>query len=323
MKKVLFATTALVATAGVAAADVALSGSAEMGIATDRAGDTFFFQSVDVRFSMTGETDNGLTFGATVDLNDAAEQGDVVDISNDFADFTVFIRGAFGTLTMGDTDGAYDWAMTEVAAGSPGSIADDETSHGGYNGNSGYDGDHNGQVLRYDYTVGSFGVAVSAEIGDLSSGSANTDDPILGLGFRYGLDFAGGTVNFGLGYQTGDHGGPNVSDLIGVSVSVALDAGLTATVNYSEGDLTLGTVDETHIGVGVAYEFDAFTVAANWGRYEEDGGAVNEGWGLAAAYDLGGGASLHLGYGDTTECGGAIGGCNLGDTWSFGLAMSF
>jgi outer membrane protein OmpU len=319
MKKVLFATTALVAFAGAAAADVSVSGSAEMGIAGGDGAETTFFQSVDIRFSMTGETDNGLSFGATVDADDLVDMGlqgnDPVDQGGQFADYSVFISGNFGTLTMGDTDGAYDWALTEVNAGSPGSIADDETSHGGYNGNAGYDGDHQGQVLRYNYSVGSLGFAVSAEIDETGA-----DDAIFGLGFRYGIDFAGGTVNLGLGYQSGDHA--NVDDIIGVSASVSMDMGLTATINYSEGDLTLGGVNETHTAIGVSYEFDAITLHANWGRYDANG-AEDDGYGFAAGYDLGGGASILLGYGDTTNCGGALGGCTEGSTWSFGMAMSF
>jgi outer membrane protein OmpU len=116
MKKVLFATTALVATAGVASADVAISGSAEMGIVGGERYDnnTQFLQSVDVRFAMTGTADNGLSFGATIDLDDLADGAilgnDPVD-SRTFSDFTVFISGELGTLTMGDTDGALDWAL--------------------------------------------------------------------------------------------------------------------------------------------------------------------------------------------------------------------
>ncbi|MEQ8367166.1 MAG: porin, partial [Roseicyclus sp.] len=48
MKKVLFATTALVATAGVAAADVAVSGGAEMGLFGGSGTETQFFTDIDV-----------------------------------------------------------------------------------------------------------------------------------------------------------------------------------------------------------------------------------------------------------------------------------
>ena len=71
MKKILFATTALVATAGVASAEIALSGMAEMGIynPNTETADTQFFTDIDVTFTMTGESDNGLTFGASIDID--------------------------------------------------------------------------------------------------------------------------------------------------------------------------------------------------------------------------------------------------------------
>ncbi|WP_298262238.1 porin, partial [uncultured Litoreibacter sp.] len=78
MKKILIASTALVSTAGIAAADVALSGRAEMGIFQQNTAfsggavgsDMQFFTDIDVTFTMSGETDNGLTFGASVDLDE-------------------------------------------------------------------------------------------------------------------------------------------------------------------------------------------------------------------------------------------------------------
>ncbi len=107
------------------------------------------FQTVDVFFDMTGETDHGLTFGASIDLEDA--RADSTDRVDTFADFTVFVSGAFGTLTMGDTDGAMDWAITE-AVGSAGSLDDNETEHAGYIGGNILDGAQDAQILRYDNT---------------------------------------------------------------------------------------------------------------------------------------------------------------------------
>ncbi|MEK6216562.1 MAG: porin, partial [Boseongicola sp.] len=112
MKKVLLATTALVASSGFAMAQgIELSGSAEIGLLDDGMNDAQFFSSVDVRISLSGETDNGLTFGASVDLNDVADQAvrtysNSDNVNNQAADYTVFVSGSFGTLTIGDTDGA-------------------------------------------------------------------------------------------------------------------------------------------------------------------------------------------------------------------------
>jgi outer membrane protein OmpU len=90
MKKVLFATTALIATAGVAAADITLSGSAEMGIvggdtlssaAALVRRDTQVHTDIDVTFSMSGQTDSGLSFGANIDLDDYEEDFEMEEIA--------------------------------------------------------------------------------------------------------------------------------------------------------------------------------------------------------------------------------------------------
>jgi outer membrane protein OmpU len=361
MKKVLFATTALVATAGIAAADVTLTGSAEMGIAggdtlttggTAPTADPAFFSSVDVRFTLSGETDNGLSFGAVIDLEDATEQSNNVDVTNGTADYNVFISGNFGTLTMGDTDGALDWALTEAGnVGNPGSIADDETVHGGYLGSYG-DDVNTGQILRYDYSIGDFGFAVSVE-------GPRDNDVGYAVGFRYGLDFAGGTVNFGAGYQftetqngrwapnggllrandvasSGDGidsatSGDNTRsiglvpagteiEILGVSATAVLDNGLSVGLVYSDWDIQGAANDVTHVGIGAGYTFDAFSVHANYGVYDFGGGTEPSGYGLSAAYDLGGGASLHLGYGATDY---DVPGLADESSYSFGLSMSF
>lgn len=297
MKKVLLATTALVAFAGAAAAEVSLSGSAEMGIANDGS-ETLFFQSVDVRFRLTGETDGGLTFGATVDMEDAIDSGlngeDNIDVWGDFADFTVFVSGSFGTLTLGDTDGAFDWALTEVAMGT--AIFDDHTAHSGYSGNGGFDGDYNGQVARYDYSFGDFAVAVSLEVDPVL-------DPQYGIGLRYSADVGGIELGVGAGFQSSD-----VDDVAGISISAA-SGGITGVLNYSEAD----NAYDSHMAIGVGYETGALLVHANYGEYDY-GGFTESGMGVVVNYDLGGGAVVAVGFGDS----------EFGDsTWSAGLSMSF
>jgi len=330
MKKVLFATTAIVAFAGAASADVAVSGSAELGIADlDHNGSTEevgFFSSVDVRFSMTGETDGGLAFGATIDLDDALETsggavnaqiGDNTD--NDSIDYTIFVSGAFGTLTFGDTDGAMDWALTEGGnVGNPGSIADGETFYAGYAG-SYLDGSGDGMIARYNYSFGDYAFAVSVEQGvaDAENGYA--------VGFKGNV--AG--VSFGIAHQEGvaATAGGNNADLTGVSLGYAF-GDLNAGIMFASGDNADGT-DRELMQIGVGYSAGALSLHAN---YAEDENALvdSDGFGIAAAYDLGGGASVHFGYGDgsaTTETV-VSGSANTFATadngrWSLGMAMSF
>jgi hypothetical protein len=187
MKKVLFATTALVATASVASADIAFSGVAQMGIQGGESSDvdgtgvdafgaeqeTQFVQDIDITFTMSGTSDNGLTFGAAVDLDENAG-----GVGTDDAGVAIFVSGDFGTLTLGDTDGALDWAMQEVALGGA-SINDNETTHAGYRG-AYLDGSEDGQILRYDYSFGGFGVAFSVEQDDDASNAVTVSPFAVG-----------------------------------------------------------------------------------------------------------------------------------------------
>lgn len=326
MKKVLFATTALVASAGIASAQgVELSGSAEMGI---YGGDRFdgtsielqFWTDIDVKFTLSGETDNGLTFGATIDLDEEGGFG-----ATNGGPESVFISGSFGTLTMGDTDGAFDWAMQEVGIGS--AIADDHTTHFGFNGNAGLDGTYDGQVARYDYSFGDFAFAVSAELDDTGVG-----DTVFGIGGKYSGDLGGVTVGVGVGYQQAGSG----VDVIGLSLDATFDNGLRAIVNYSsfsgmvlDHTTTGGFVEpvDSHMAIGIGYTMDALTVSANYGVYDTNfcpTCADTEGFGIAANYDLGGGAVVQFGYGsgthqDTIAPGGTV----SASTFSLGIAMSF
>ena len=375
MKKVLFATTALVASAGFAAADVSLSGSAQMGVqgghtisnpggtsggtapvadnATFVSAETQFVQDIDVTFTLSGETDGGLTFGAAIDLDESAG-----GVGTDDAGVAIFLSGDFGTLTMGDTDGAMDAAMQDPNV-TAGSINDDETSHVGLV-NSYLDGAYDGQILSYSYTVAGFTIIGSIEMDDTGA-----RDNGYAIGARYTGDFGGGSYTIGAGYQVATPrdswmlGNFNVvvfEDLaasegtdavegfgyyvdevtaMGISGSVALDAGLTVTAAYTqyeaEGNANVpvpGTsFDTTHMAIGASYTFDAITVAANYGHVEIDNLGEFSGYGLSAAYDLGGGLSAHVGYGSSDYSYNTNVLPNAFDdtisTWSLGVAMSF
>ena len=327
MKKLLLASTALVAFAGAAAAEVALSGSAEMGVIGGDNVETQFHTHVDVTFTLSGETDGGISFGASVDLDEA------VKITSSNSDpVAIFISGDFGTLTMGDTDGALDWALTEASVGNAGSITDDETGHAGFLG-SYLDGAYDGQILRYDYSFGDFAAAFSVELDD----AVVARDEGFAIGARYRFNFGGGSVNIGAGYQVatvqagylpgnmdvafiGAYGADTEITAIGVSAAVSLDSGLQASLSYTDFDES-ATGGFYHLGLSAGYTFDAITVSANYGMYEGDNAALWDvvGYGFAAAYDLGGGLSAHFGYGYSDYFSGA----DTFNTWSLGLAMSF
>jgi outer membrane protein OmpU len=357
MKKILLASTALVATAGIASAEVSISGMAEMGIfnsdsasinvvtstttvssvtvtltsavATETDGDTQFFTDIDVTFKMSGETDGGISFGATVDLDENAAFAPATQGGE-----TIFVSYGGATLTMGDTDGAFDAAMPEVLMAG-GSINDDE-ENAGYNGNSGFDGKGDGQVARFDYAFDAFTLSLSAE--QMDDGAS--DDNIIGVGVKYSGDFNGIAITAGLGYQTGENmtfapanvtlngaAISNVSDaeIIGVGVTAGFANGFSAGINYSSTDYDLsGLENTTHVGLGLGYEANALAVGFNYGKYENVAGQEDldaSGFGLAVAYDLGGGLTAKAGYGSSTLD--ADGEEAKYDSFSLGLGMSF
>lgn len=133
----------LAAIAGLASAQgVAVTGFVSMGVlggdrVDDGANDTSYelHADIDVKFAMSGQNDIGLTFGASIDPDESDGDGSE-GASNAFGNRTqggedIFISGAFGTLAMGDTDGALDWTLQEIAIG--GSLGDVHTTHGATN----------------------------------------------------------------------------------------------------------------------------------------------------------------------------------------------
>jgi len=322
MKRILLATTALVGFAGAASAEVAISGYVEMGIVGGNAGAvTQFFTDANVTFSMSGTTDGGLEFGAELnleDLPDAAGAGLTQGgATGPDGGETMYISGSFGKITMGDTDGALDWAAAEIYSGT--TISDDFSSHAGAYWNSGLDGSttgsSKGQIARYEYSFGSFAAAVSAEI---DNSGLNND--VFGVGVKYSGDFGGTAVGFGLGYQDN-----SVRSVYAVSANATMTNGIAINVGYADLDAQAVGANDTWAGIGVGYTTGALLVQANYGTYDLLGGGTVDGWGLVANYDLGGGAVVMAGYGTGDVAGGDEIGATYGsdESWSVGLGLSF
>ncbi|MCT4559202.1 MAG: porin [Pelagimonas sp.] len=342
MKKILIASTALVGFAGAASADIALSASAEMGlmggdtitvaagVATKVTNVTQFHNDIDVTATMTGEADNGLTFGTALNLEDA---GITTTAANDIAAWV-----AYGNmrLTIGETDGAFDAAMQEVNLVG-GSIVDNETTHLGFNGNAGLDGTHDlvahgGQLATFQYSASGFTGFLSVELDDtVKAGAAKAGDPIWGVGVRYDAELGGVDLGIGLGHQA-----TNDADSVaatkdkrsttGVSIDATFANGLSAALNYSTQKRDTWAKDQQHAAIGVGYTMNALSIGANYGAYTNLGGINKDtasGFGLAVNYDLGGGLVAQAGFGSSETKDNSTGIKTTGQNWSLGLAMSF
>jgi len=281
MKKVLFATTALVLTAGVAAADVAVSGDGRMGVLYDGA-DWNFSSRVRVAFSLSGQTDGGLDFGGSIRADNSA--GGAAGTAGE-----VWISGAFGKIEMGNVVSAPEALFGDL----PGV---------GYTGN---DMDINSNVtvnadipyltldnstqsaMLYTYNAGAFSVAASM-----------TDDTGQDATYGVAAAYTFGNYTVGLGYE--DDGTATQAELAGVATF-----GNTSVKAYyadaSDRTLDTGLEVDSAYGIGVSSVFGATTVKGYVQKIDFSAGSAIDSltwYGIGADYDLGGGATIAGGIAD-------------------------
>lgn len=114
MKKLLIATSALVALTGAASAEVALTGDGRMGLIWDGE-DAQFASRARVRFNLSGETDSGLSFGGAfrVDQENYSASPGGRSAAHGSAG-SVYVSGTFGKLSMGDVVSAAEAAIGDL-----------------------------------------------------------------------------------------------------------------------------------------------------------------------------------------------------------------
>lgn len=301
MKKVLFATSALVMSAGFAAAEVAISGDGRMGVIYDGE-DIQFASRARVKFTMTGETDAGLSFGASfrVDQEDNNNTYRAASYGNRGV---VWISGSYGKLSMGDPVGAaeavhgdlYEVGYTE------GAFAYD-IEELNYLVGDGENRDQ-GPTALYEYSINnisffaSFTDGVARDWSDVTRGTYDdTDfdgDAATDSAYSLAVKYDGGNFFGGLSYS--DNG--DVEEL-GLSLGGSFNniEGKLVYLDYDADDVVIA-LDKT-IGLSVAYEMDAWTVGGFWRRDDYNAVEVScdddscDSFGIGAEYDLGGGATL-------------------------------
>ena len=255
MKKLLLASTALVMSAGVAAADVALSGDAWMGLGYDdtAADEVQMISRARVLFTLSGETSTGLAFGGSFR---AHETGSVNGTQG-----SVFIKGEFGELSFGAVDSALEATWFN-------------TRHIGVLENSGGSritslGSGPNPSALYTYEMHGFTVALSA--GQFQSGNQ-----FYSVGASYEMDGYG----IALGYERDGSGDEHIL----ISGQVNFDP---VSIRAFAGQLRSG-VNSEQFGIDVNATFDDIGVQL---RAKEDF-AGNTHIGAGVTYDLGGNATL-------------------------------
>jgi len=303
MKKLLLASTALVMSAGVASAQgVSLSGSAKMGFlfdSTDTLGasgneSVTLMHEIDVTFTLSGETDGGLAFGASFDADGAAAAGGGTD-------GTVFVSGEFGTLTFGDVDGAAENIVGDVAGVGLDGVGDGNENAFLTSAAAGGNRIGTNTGALYEYSLDGFDLAVSVTNNNGFGANPNatpavppqqTEAVSIGAGYSFDMFAAG----IGVERATGVGGTLNHA----IAFVEAGIEGVTAKATY--GRITSGTFpSDNQVGVSVEGSFDATTVTAYARRTFQD----TTNYGVGASYDLGGGAALAGGVARLEGAGGA------------------
>lgn len=264
-----------------------------------------------VRFGviMTGESDSGVAFGATIRA-DNAPSGDGAATNGQLAG-NVFVTGDWGTLTYGDTDGA-DFQRTGVPIGNGSLTGLGDFDQLPFFSNGG--GSDNGALqfvtdpealptVRYDYDAKTFGVSVST--------NRTLDDVAVGAAWHY--RFEGGSIDLGGGYNdfsafTGfvaDYGRVDVpaGDQWAAQIS-ARYAGFRALAGYTSIDAgAAGKLDVLTLGGSATFgALQAFAYYATVTDGDALFGAALDGrdsYGASALYDLGGGVRLNAGVART------------------------
>ena len=329
MKKLLLATTALTLSAGVAAADVALSGDARMGITHDSSltsNKTAFTSRARVTFTLSGETDTGVAFGGSFRADNAS--GAAAGTAG-----SVFVSSDFGRLTMGDTSGAAEARNGDLAGVGLTGLGDQNEFTYLSNAAAGR------PTARYDYSIDGFTFSLSHTNPGVASKVASVGVSYTIEGFTVGLGAERQNSSAGTNAVAAD--GVTFTPAVAAVAAVGRQTHLVASVGYSMDNISVKamygrnqtaavTAAENTPGTGVAIAkssakqyglsatgtFDAVSVTA-FGRrdFAEDTHA-----GLGASYDLGGGASLRGGVVNTNFNAAGVKSRTVAD---LGLAFSF
>jgi hypothetical protein len=325
MKRILLTSTALVAFAGAAAADVSFSGSAEFSY-NDQDGGAFS-DSVSITASGSQALNNGYTASASLTLEDAdTVTGGDITIANDNSSLTYHISNdGAGAAHVGEAVGG--------SAGLAGIFSDDANESATVSGSATVAGATIGASLHagnaYEIGVstdlGGTSVAVGYAGGDFGaqlSGAASSVDYTLAFAsndtFGVAVSTTAGGADLSLSMAEGSVWEIGASMPLGaatvgltldntqaweVSLETALDAvslgftfdnlsAWTMSADYAAGDLTVGfdTDSASAWNIDLTYDLgNGLTAGAGTTSTSVNYAEVN--------YDLGGGAALSLEYG--------------------------
>ena len=262
MKKILLASTALVATTGFAAAEMSWSGSANMGMTYSDNGTTKVHTEIDLGMAATGETDGGIGWKVEMGLDSNTTDGTAAKAADAGS---VSITGDFGTIRVG----AVSTAGTTVGIGDvgfDGSAVDTAAHKGRHTGSTTPD-------VQWNYTMDDIAIHASTE--------TSTDDTAVAV------SWTSGSMAIAVSHSAAGASAATANALsVGTSVggfAVEVTAASHSTAAYDS------------VGMSASMPVDGLgTVTFITGSNDTD---AKSSYGLGFAKALGGGATLKGYYG--------------------------
>ncbi|MGV6840665.1 MAG: porin [Planktomarina sp.] len=270
MKRILLTSTALVAFAGAAAAEVTFSGDSKFGYNDEVKSGVYYSFGATIKGSM--ELDNGLTASMSGDVSlgangNTANSGTFGTNNIAVDDLVMSLASETAKITFGDTAPAADKMWSGA-----GNMQND-----GFQDENDFVGDT--AVLISEMSAGGADIAISYAIID-----GNTNDKDLGQ-LQLGVKGSAGSLSYGLAYQTdGDNAaldaGGNAAEIMGVYVGTT----------FGGADVKLAYADKdgagSSIGISAGYKVgDAVTVKVFYVAEGQSG--VDDNMGLEVAYAAG------------------------------------
>jgi outer membrane protein OmpU len=285
MKKVLLTTTALVMTAGFAAAEVSMSGKVQTAMSSTAGADMSMNTHIDLNVAVSATTQNGVTMSTSVGFDAGIE----ADYNDDFTvdgaengwdagapEVAIGYEGFTITAQRDGIDNLYDGDVGAIAGdlGISGSVGGVSFAFVTDNDTNGVDG----VAGNADDTLGATSYSVSYSAGDLTASYVATSDD----GGQHGAaNAAASTIS--LSYKMGD---------ATISASSNNEGGADSTnsvgVTYAMGDITVGYTMAGDQGANMGDDYDlslgysAGALSATFSTNE------NSRTRLVAEYDLGG-----------------------------------
>jgi hypothetical protein len=263
MRKVLLATTALVAFGGVTAAnaDISISGNYEWEYEQNDAG-SLFLDDGHINIKGVIAADNGMTFTAMTTFGGGSDAGQA-NIENNYVEIT----GDFGKVILGDVDGN---SAASLMDGALGRNKDIETQGGLGAADTAVFLDGGADIIYMSPAVGGLQIGFSA---DLTDADASTTDGAADMALTYSMSgvslFASSTSgqatdesNFGvsaslaglnIGVGSRSEGGASQAKSNDVGVNYTLANGLKLAALSASGTAADGTTKTKASNFGASY----------------------------------------------------------------------